>query len=78
MQCSGTPKRLDASVTKAAKELLDISLARCMAGNARWACAESLNSIDDAKIATMHTTPAKDRKAAIVLAVKGGGADALA
>jgi hypothetical protein len=38
----------------------------------RWACAESPNSIDDAKIATMHTTPARDRNAAIVLAaVKG-------
>ena len=42
-----------------------------MACNARWACAESLNSIDDAKIATMHTTRVRDRNAAIVLAVKG-------
>jgi hypothetical protein len=37
----------------------------------RWACAESLNSIDDAKIATMPP-PARHRNAAIVLAaVKG-------
>ena len=57
IHCSGTPKRLDASVTKAAKGLLDISLARCMAGNARSACAESLNSIDDAKIA--RCTPSR-------------------
>jgi hypothetical protein len=78
IQCSGAPRRLDASVTKSAKGLLDISLARCMAGNARWACAEPLNSIDDAKIATIHTTPAKNHNATIVLAVKGGGADALA
>lgn len=59
-------------MTNAAKGLLDISLARCMAGNARLAGAELLNSIDDAKIATMHNSPARDRNAAIVLAaVKG-------
>jgi hypothetical protein len=42
-----------------------------MACNARWACAESLNSIDDAKIATMNSIALSARKAAIVLAVKG-------
>ena len=40
--------------------------------DARSACAAPLNSIDDAKIATMHTIVPRDRKAAIVLAaVKG-------
>jgi hypothetical protein len=47
-------------------------IARAMYGRQRsLACAESLNSIDDVKITTMHTTTARDRNAAIVLAVKG-------
>ena len=47
-------------------------LARCVGGDARPACAAPLDSIDDAKITTMHTIVPRDRKAAIVLAaVKG-------
>src|SRR3979411_2856718 len=72
IQPSGTPKRLDASVTKAAKGSMDGPLTRCVAGDLRSACAASLNSSDDAKIATMHTIAPRDLKAAIVLAaVKG-------
>src|SRR3954451_10842444 len=66
IHCSGTLKRLDASVTKAAKGSTDKSLARCLADNARSACAEALSSIDDAKIARTHAIAPRDRKAAIV------------
>jgi hypothetical protein len=43
-----------------------------VADNARSACAATLNSIDDAKIATMHAIAPRDRKAAIVLASRQG------
>jgi hypothetical protein len=39
-----------------------------VADNARSACAASLHSIDDAKIATMHSMVPRDRKHAIGLA----------
>src|SRR5258708_7447113 len=72
IQCSGTAKRLDASVIKAAKGSTGRPFARCLAADARAASATTLNSIDDAKIATMHAIAPNDRKAAIVLAaVKG-------
>lgn len=63
---------MDASVINTAKGSTDRPSARCVADNACPACAASLDSIDDADIATMHTIIPRDRKAAIVLAaVKG-------
>jgi hypothetical protein len=56
---------------KSREGIVDISLARCKAGNARWACAEALNSIDDARIATINSIALRARKAAIVLTVRG-------
>src|ERR1700675_4315441 len=70
IQCSGTLKRLDASVTNAAKGRTDNSFGRRVADD--LACAVPLDSIDAAKIMTMHSIRRMDRKAAIVLAaVKG-------
>jgi hypothetical protein len=72
IQCSGTPKGLGASVTKAAKRSTDKPPARCVANNDRSAHAASLDNLDDAKSATMHTIVPQDRKGAIVLAaIKG-------
>src|SRR5450631_3241158 len=68
IQCSGTPKRLDASVTNAAKGRTDNSFGRCVASDSCSACAAPLDSIDTAKITTMHSVVPRDRKAAIVLA----------
>src|SRR5450631_2229529 len=70
IQCSGTLKRLDASVTNAAKGRTDNSFGRRVADDS--ACAVPLDSIDAAKIMTMHSIRRMDRNAAIVLAaVKG-------
>ena len=72
IQCSGTPKRFDASVTKAAKGRTVELFGRRVANGSCSACAAPLNSIDAAKITTMHSILPTDRKAAIVLAaVKG-------
>jgi len=72
IQCSGTPKRLDASVTNAAKGRSDKSFGRRVADDPCSAWAAPFNSNDDAKIATMQSIVPRDRKAAIVLAaVKG-------
>ena len=72
IHCSGTPKRLDASVTNAAKGRTDESFGRPVAYDACSACAVPLDSIEAAKITTMHSIVPRDRKAAIVLAtVKG-------
>jgi hypothetical protein len=68
IQCSETAKRLDASVTNAAKGSMDRALAGCVCGGAFPACAAPLDSINDADIATIHTNVPRDRKAAIVLA----------
>jgi len=51
---------------------MDSQFTGSVADNVRSACAASLNSIDDARVTTMHTIATRDRKAAIVLAaVKG-------
>src|ERR1035438_10047800 len=72
IQCSGTLKRLDASVTKAEKGRTDNSFGRRVADDSCSACAAPLDSIDADKIITMHSIVPRDRKAAIVLAtVKG-------
>jgi hypothetical protein len=72
IQCSGTPKRFDASVTNAAKGRTDKPFGRRVAGDSCSACAAPLDSVDAAKITTMHSIVPRDRKAAIVLAaVKG-------
>jgi hypothetical protein len=72
IQCSGTPKRLDASVTNAANGRTDNSFGRRVADDSCSACAVPLGSIDAAKITTMHSIVPRDRKADIVLAaVKG-------
>jgi hypothetical protein len=76
IQCSGTPKRLDASVTKAAKARTDETFGRRVADDSCSACAALLDSIDAAKITAMHSILRMDRKAAIVLAAAKG--DALA
>jgi hypothetical protein len=74
IQCSGMAKRLEASVIKAAKESTGRPFARCAADDARAACAASLTSIGDVKIATVHAIAPRDRKAAIVLAAVQGEA----
>src|SRR5216683_5202012 len=74
IQCSGTPKRFDASVTNAAKGRTDISFGRRVANDSCSACAAPLDSIDAAKITTMHSIVPRDRKAAIVLAAAKGEA----
>lgn len=61
-------KLLDTSVTKAAQGSMDSQFTGSVADNVRSACAASLNSIDDARVTTMHTIATRDRKAAIVLA----------
>jgi hypothetical protein len=72
IQCSGTPKRFDASVTNAAKGRTDNSFGRRVADDSCPACAAPLDSIDAAKITTTHSIVPRDRRAAIVLAaVKG-------
>jgi len=71
IQCSGTAKRLDASVTNAARGLTDRPLARCVAGEA---LAAMLDSIDAARSVTKHTIVPKDRKTAIVRAADKGEA----
>jgi hypothetical protein len=72
IQCSGTPKRFDASVTKAAKGRTDKSFGRRVANDSCSACAVPLGSIDAAKITTIRSIFSTDRKAAIALAaVKG-------
>jgi hypothetical protein len=68
IQCSGTLKRLDASVTNAAKGRTDKSFYRRVADDSCSACAAPLDSIDAARITTMHSILPRDRKAAIVLA----------
>ncbi len=72
IQCSGTTKRLDASLTKVAKGSIDKPPAQCVAGNARSACAAPLDSSDDAMIATVHSIAPRDRKPAFVLAGRPG------
>jgi hypothetical protein len=67
IQCSGTLKRLDASVTNAAKGWRLSLLALCAGGDTRPACAAPLYSIDHARIITKHSTVPRDRKAAIAL-----------
>jgi hypothetical protein len=76
IQCSGKAKRLDASVTKAAKGRRDKAFGRRVADDSCSACAAPLASIEAAKITTMHSIVPRDRKAAIVLAAAKG--DALA
>jgi hypothetical protein len=76
IQCSGTVKRLDASLTKAAKGWRDSLLARGVAGKACLACAELLDHTGTAKAVTMQSNICKQRKAAIVFAAVEG--DALA
>src|SRR5579872_2364948 len=72
IQCSGTPKRRDASVTNAVKGGTDWLLTRCIGCEPRSACAASLHSIDDTKIVTKHSIVPRTPKAAVVLAaVKG-------
>jgi hypothetical protein len=72
IHCSGTPNRLDASVTNAAKGRTDELFGRRVANDSCSACAAPLDSIDVAKISTMHIIVPTDRKAAVVLAtVKG-------
>jgi hypothetical protein len=72
IQCSGTAKRLDASVTKPAKGLAGEAAACWFVKDDRSACAALLDSIDNAEIATMQAIAPRDRKAAIVLtAVQG-------
>jgi hypothetical protein len=62
----------DASVTKAAKGRTDKSFGRRVADDSCSAYAVPLDSIDAAKITTMHSIVPRDRKAAMVLAtVKG-------
>src|ERR1700681_2793954 len=68
IHCSGIPKRLDASVTNAAKGRSGESLGRRVADGSCSACAPPLDSIDAAKITMMHMILPMDRKAAIVLA----------
>jgi hypothetical protein len=72
IQCSGTAKRLDAPVIKAANGSMLGPLARWVTDNARSTCAASLNRIDDATIAGMQTLAPRDRKAAIVFAAVNG------
>src|ERR1700722_11088794 len=72
IQRSGTANRVDASVTKAANGSAGRVFARCVADNARSACAAMLNSIDDAKIATMYAIAPSDRQGAFVLAAAKG------
>ena len=74
IQCSGTLKRFDASVTNAAKGRTDKSFGRRVADDSCSARAAPLDSIDAAKIATMHSIVPRDRKAAIVLAAAKGEA----
>src|SRR5216684_8842638 len=74
IQCFGTPKRLDASVTNAAKGRTDNSFGRRVADDSCLACAVPLDRIDTAKITTMHSIVPRDRKAAIVLAAAKGEA----
>jgi len=74
IQCSGTAKRLDASVTNAVKESMDRVLARCVNGDACPARAAPLRSIDAARSAKMHNATLRDRNAAIVLAAVKGNA----
>jgi hypothetical protein len=72
IQCSGTPKRFDASVTNAANGRTDKSFGRGVANDSCLACAALVDSVDAAKITTMHSILPTDRMAAIVLAaVKG-------
>jgi hypothetical protein len=76
IHCSGTAKRLDASLTKAAKGWTDSLLARGVVGEACVPCAELLENTGTAKTVTMQSNIRKHRKAAIVfVAIKG---DALA
>jgi hypothetical protein len=59
-------------VTNAAKGRTDNSFGPRVADDSCSACAGPLDSIDAAKITTMHSVVPRDRKAAIVLAaVKG-------
>src|ERR1700730_13846494 len=72
IQCSGTAKRLEASVIKAANGSTGRPFARCATDDARAVCAASLASIGDVTIATVHAIAPRDRKAAIVLAAVQG------
>src|SRR6202012_6206441 len=74
IQCSGTAKRLEASVIKVAKGSTGRPFARCAVDDARAAYAASLTNIGNAKIATMHAIAPRDRKAAIVLSAVQGEA----
>jgi hypothetical protein len=74
IQGSGTAKRLDASVIRAAKGSTGRPFARCAADDACAAHTASLTSIDDTKIATMYAIAPRDRKPAIVLATVQGEA----
>jgi hypothetical protein len=47
---------------------MDTAFARCVAKDARPACAALVNSIDAATIAATHAILPRDRNAAIVLA----------
>ena len=76
IQCSGIAKRLDASLTKAAKGWRDSLLARGVAGEACLACAELLDNTGTAKAATTQSNIRKPRKAAIVFAAVKGDAHA--
>jgi hypothetical protein len=76
IQCSGTVKRRDASLTKAAKGWSDSLFARGVAGKACLACAELLDNTGTAKTVTMQSNIRQHRKAAIVFAAVKG--DALA
>src|SRR4051812_36250293 len=74
IQCSGTLKRLDASVTNAAKGWTKKSFDLRVIDDSCSACAALLDTINAARITTMHSIVPRDRKAAIVLAAAKGEA----
>src|ERR1700709_2677082 len=72
IQYSGTAKRLDASVTNSANGLAGDAAACWSVNDDRSACTGLLDSIDNAKTASMHTILPRERKhAAVVAALKG-------
>ena len=74
IQCFGTQKRLDASITNAAKGWTVKPFGRRVVDDPCSACAAPPNSIDAARIATMHITVPRGRKPAIVIAAVNGEA----
>ena len=74
IQCSGTQKRLDASITNAAKGWTVKPFGRRVVDDPCSPCAAPPNSIDPVRIATMHITVPRGRKPAVVLAAVNGEA----